>query len=305
MNVKRVLMAAVASALMAAPAGAATLSVCIAEENAPLSHLVKNTPAGLDVRLARAIAEEAGRDLKLVPFESKYEQESSLSHEVNALLSSGVCDLASGFVLLKPELGPASRPTARVPDHPGASRRPLRPWVPLGTLVGSQAYHTVAMGVVVRGTPTARPVNSLADLGGLRVGAAAGTMAGTALTLYRNGLLRPGIVSLSRGQEVLDLLEAGSLDATLVVIDRFDAWRLAHPTNSLRREAYLHPLRINIGFVALADATEVLAAADRVIARALASGELKRWSEEAGATWIAPGVPNVGAPVGLAELLRE
>jgi tRNA/tmRNA/rRNA uracil-C5-methylase (TrmA/RlmC/RlmD family) len=36
-----------------------------------------------------------------------------------------------------------------VPDYPGAKRRPQRPWVPLGTLVGSRPYHTMAMGLVV------------------------------------------------------------------------------------------------------------------------------------------------------------
>jgi ABC-type amino acid transport substrate-binding protein len=301
------LSAALAATLLASSVAlAAPLTVCMAEENPPLSYLAQGTPRGLDVRLAQAVAAELGRELKLVLFESKYEQESSLSHEVNALLSSGVCELASGFVLLKPELGAPSRPTARVPEHPGAPRPPLRPWVPLGSLAGSLAYHAVAMGVVLRDQALpGQPVTSLAGLAGTRIGAITGTMAGTVLSLYRNGLLRPDIVSLSRGQDALQLLESGSLDATLVVIDRFDAWRLAHPASTLRREPYQHPLRINIGFVARADAPEALAAADKVIARALAKGDLQRWSQESGVTWIGPAAPNVGAPVGLADLLRE
>ena len=291
-----------------AAAQTATLKVCISEDNAPLSLMAKGAASiqsmqGLDVRVAQAIAADLGRELKLVPFETKYEQETSLAHEVNALLSSGVCELASGYVLLKSELGAPTRPTARVPDHPGAPRPPLRKWIPLGPLAGSQAYHSAALGVVVR--EPGKAVASLADLSGMKVGAVVGTMEGTVLSMYRSGLLRPHIVSVSRGKEVLDMLENGSLDASLVPIDRFDAWRAKNPKHLLRRESYVHPLRINIGFVARADANEVLAAADKVITAARASGELQRWTTEAGATWTEPSTPNVGAPMGFADLTRE
>jgi ABC-type amino acid transport substrate-binding protein len=284
------------------------LKVCTSEDNAPLSMMVKGAASvqgmqGLDVRVALAIAADLGRELKLVPFETKYEQETSLAHEVNALLSSGACDLASGYVLLKSELGPPTRPTARVPDHPGAPRPPLRQWIPLGALAGSQAYHSAALGVVVR--EPGKPVARLSDLSGRKVGAVVGTMEGTVLSMYRSGLLRPDIVSVSRGKEVLDLLESGSLDASLVPIDRFDAWRAKNPKHQLRRESYVHPLRINIGFVARADAPDVLAAADKVINAARASGELQRWTTEFGATWTEPSSPNIGQPMGFADLTRE
>ena len=123
--------------------------------------------------------------------------------------------------------------------------------------------------------------------------------------MFRSGRLRPQTVSLSRTDDALALLEAGRFDATLVTLDRLDAWRLAHPATALQRTAYLHPFRINIGLVARDDAPQVLAAADRVIERALASGELARWTAEAGATWVAPAEPSVAAAVGLADLVRE
>ena len=284
------------------------LKVCLSEDNAPLSFASKAPGStqgmqGLDVRLAQTIAAELGRELKLVPFETKYEQETSLAHEVNALLSSGVCELASGYMLLRSELGPPTRPTARVPDHPGAPRPPLRKWIPLGSLVGSQAYHSAALGVVVR--QPGKTVARLSDLSGMKVGAVVGTMEGSVLSLYRSGLLRPHLVSVSRGKEVLDMLEVGSLDASLVPIDRFDAWRAKNPNHHLRRESYVHPLRLNIGFVARADAPEVLAAADKIINAARASGELQRWTLATGATWIEPSAPNVGEAVGFADLTRE
>ena len=113
------------------------------------------------------------------------------------------------------------------------------------------------------------------------------------------------MVSLSQNQNVFEELEAGRLDATLVPIDRLDAWRLAHPETTLRRAAYVHPLRINIGFVARSEARDLLSAADRVIAAALANGELERWSAQTGTTWIAPAEPQVSASVGLADLMGE
>ncbi len=279
------------------------LSVCMAENNPPLSYTVGSELRGLDVRVAQAIADELGRPLKLVPFESKFEGESTLSHEVNALLSSGVCELASGFPLLASELGPPTRPTSRVPDHPGAKRRPLRPWVPLGTLAPSRAYHAVALGLLVR--EAARESATLAQPGDARIGVVAGTMAGTAVSLYRNARLRPQIVGLSRNEDALEALEAGRIDATLAPLDRYDAWRLAHPASTLRRTAYVHPLRINIGLVARDDAPGVRAAADRVIERAHGSGELERWSAATGTTWIAPVDPLVGRAIGLPDLLAE
>jgi ABC-type amino acid transport substrate-binding protein len=284
-------------------AAAQALTVCMAEDNPPLSYRAQDQDRGLDVRVAQAVAEELGRPLKVVFFESKYEHESTLSHEVNALLSSGVCDMASGFALIASDLGPPSRPTARVPDYPGAKRPPQRPWVPLGTLVPSRPYHAMAMGLVVR--DPARAGATLADPGDAKIGAVSGTLAGTVVQMYRNGKLRPQVVSLAQNQDALEQLEAGRIDATLVALDRLDAWRLAHPGSALRRAAYTHPLRINMGFVARSDAPLVIAAADRVIERALASGDLKRWSEENGSTWVEPAEPRVSVAIGLADLLRE
>ena len=284
-------------------ASAQPVTVCMAEENAPLSYLVKGEMRGLDVRVAQALAGELKRELRIVPFESKFEGETTLSQQVNALLSSGVCDIASGFALMAGDLGPPGRATARVPDHPGAKRLPQRAWVPLGTLVPSRAYHTMAMGLVVR--EEQRAGATLADAGDARIGIVSGTLSGTAVSMFRNGRLRSQLVSLSRNEDPLEQLEAKRIDATLISLDRLDAWRLAHPETALRRTPYLHPLRINIGFVARSDAPDVLAAASRVIAQALASGDLARWSAESGSTWIAPADPQVSAPFNLADLLRE
>ncbi len=275
----------------------------MAAGNAPLSYRAAGEARGLEVALARAIAAELGRPLDVVFFESQYERETSLAQEVNALLSSGVCELASGYALFAPDLGVPGRPSARVPDHDGAKPRRERPFVPLGRLAAARAYYAMAMGVVTR--ERGMRVDSLADLQGLRIGAIAGTLAGSALLLYRDGALRQGLVTLSQREDLLAELEAGRFDATLTPLSKYDAYRLAHPGTQLARAAFVHPLRINLGFVGLESAPAVLAAASRTIERVLAAGDLARWAEAAGVTWVGPEAPDVQAPFSIGSLRTE
>ena len=272
-------------------AAAEPLAICMADGNAPLSYRKGGAPRGLDVALAQAIAGEAGRPLRVVFFESAYDREATLAHEVNALLSSGVCELATGYALFASDLGAPGRPTARTPGYDGAKPPRQRPFVPLGRLAATRAYQAVAMGVVTR-EPGNR-VETLVDLQGLRVGAISGTMAGSALVLYRNGLLTKGLVTLSQREDLLGALEAGRFDATLTPLNRYDAYVLAHPGTRLARAAFVHPLRINLGVVGLESDPAPLAAADRAIERALADGALARWAEAAGASWVRPVPPDV------------
>jgi cytochrome c553 len=278
------------------------LRLCAAENNPPLSQKAQRSARGLDIALGAAVARDMGRPLRVVFFESEYEADKSLAHEVNALLSSEVCELASAFPLFASDLGPPSRPSARTPDYDGAPPRRLRPFVALRPLAASKPYYAMAMGVVTRDPALA--VDSLADLQKLKVGAVTGTLAGSALMLYRNGLLQPSIVTLSQRENVFDALLAGRFDATLVSLGVYDGYRLAHPEARLFRAKFLHPLRINLGFVALEEQPS-LAAASRVIARSLASGDLERWAEAAGATWIAPQPPDVNPPFNLFSLRAD
>ena len=113
------------------------LAVCMSEDNAPLSMARKGKLSGFDVAMAEAVAQELGRPLKLVPFESELESDANFAIEVNALLSAGVCDLVSGFPLLSADLAKPVRTSAKTPDFPGAKRPPERPLIPLGKLVAT------------------------------------------------------------------------------------------------------------------------------------------------------------------------
>jgi len=298
------LAALVAVALVWGRSAVATpLKVCMAEDNPPLSYRANGVPRGLDLRIARVVADELKRPLQVVQFESEFEADKSLTHEVNALLASGACDFASGFPLQASDLGAPSRPTARVPDYPGAGPRSSRPWVRLGTLVASHAYHAIGMVLVVR--DPARASMTLAAPGDARIGVVAGTVTGTVVTLLHRGKLRAQTVELPQDQDALALLESGRFDATLVNLDRYDAWRLKHPSSPLLRATYVHPLRINIGLVFRDSDGELLAAANQVIDRAITAGDLQRWATEEGSSWLQPQEPQISGPIGLAQLLQE
>ena len=279
------------------------LTVCTAEGNAPLSHRQKGEPRGLDIEVAKAIAAELGRGIRWLFYDSEYDRDRTLAQEVNALLSSGACDLASGYALFASDLGAPGRASARTPDYDGAKPRRQRPFITLQNLAATRPYYAVAMGVITR--DPALKVETLADLQNVKVGAVSGTMAGSALMLYRNGALQASMVTLSQRENALEALEAGRIEATLVTLGSYDAYRLRNPQTRLARANYVHPFRVNLGFVGLERETELLAAANQVIERALAGGQLERWAQAAGATWIAPRPPEVISGFGVQDLRAE
>ena len=281
----------------------APLTVCAADNNAPLSYRQKGEPRGLDIEVGKAIAKELGRDVRWLFYESEYDRDRTLAQEVNALLSSGACELASGYALFASDLGAPARPNARTPDYEGARPRRQRPFILLQKLAATRPYYAVAMGVITR--DPAMKVDRLTDLQNVKLGAVSGTMPASALMLYRNGLLTPGLVTLSQRENLLEALEAGRFEAALATLGSYDAYRLRNPETRLTRASYVHPLRVNLGFVALETNIEILTGANRIIERSLADGELGRWAQAAGATWIAPRPPDVVSGFGVQDLRAE
>lgn len=304
MNVRGAVAALLAVVAFAASAQSVPLTVCIAEGNEPLSYLHQGRPKGLDVRIAQAIAAEMGRELRIVAFETEFERESTLAREVNALLSANVCELASGFPLLKEDLG-APTGSARTPDHPGAKRRRERPFIALQQLAASAPYQGMALVVVLR-RDAARNVQRLSDLKGLRIGNVAGTLSSGLLLMYRHGLLKADLVSMpQRGESVFQLMQAAKLDAGLVAAGLYDAWKLEHPDSTFVLTEYRRPLGINLGFVAVPHGADALRAATRVIERAMGNGELAKWAAEEGVSWMKPTAPAVSRAPSLIELAQD
>lgn len=294
---------------MAAQAQPTPLTVCVAADNPPLSHLVAGQARGLDVRIAQAAADALGRPLKLVPFETSFEKESSLAREVAALLAGGICEAASAFPLLRADLSPAADDRARTPDYPGAKRKRERPFITLQPLAASRAYLGAALGVVQpAGAP---PLDRLGDLGERRLGVVSGTLGGAVAVGWKNGALRQRLVSLGQKEHPLDELAgaqpgaARRFDAVLVPLALFDGWLVEHPGASLAAAGWRKSIGVNLGFATLASDTTVRPALDAVISRGLADGSLLRWAGEAGVTWSPPVPPDVGRGPSLLELMAD
>jgi hypothetical protein len=138
---------------------------------------------GLDAARLRAII-RAGRGLEIV-LRVGYDRDRTLAHEVSAPCRPA-CATRDRLRALRVRPGRAEPTGVRPTD--GAKPR-LATVFPLGRLAATRAYQAMAMGVVAR--PRAAG-GTLADTQGVRVGAVAGTMAGSALVLYRNGSCRRG-----------------------------------------------------------------------------------------------------------------
>ncbi len=280
------------------------LRVCMSEDSPPQSQVHKGKASGFDARLAQAVADASGRPLKIVPFETEFEKESTLSQEVNALLSSGQCDLVSGFPLLRSDLGAASRPSARVPDHPGAKRKRERPFIPLGELVASAPYQASTLAVV---QPPHQPgVDTLMDLKDRKTGAITGTLAGTLISMYRQGALRGQMVTLSQRENAWTALETGRIDSLLLPTSSYDAYRLAHADTPLVLASMRRPIGLNLGFVALASAPPaLLEVTNQVIAQSLADGRMQQWARQEGLSWAPPAQPAISDGPTLQSLMAD
>jgi ABC-type amino acid transport substrate-binding protein len=280
----------------------APLKVCISEDNPPYSVVRRGgAVSGFDAALALAMSKALGRELKFVPFEPEVEKDAVLSHEANALLSAGLCDLVSGFPLFQSDLGPPTREKFRPPDYPGAPRKPVRPFVTLGTLVASAPYQGMALAFVQRSdTPS---IVKMTDVVGRKIGAVAGTLEGSVISMYGKGQLLPSMVSLSQRDDVWAALESGSIDTHLTPTTALDTYLVKKPDSKLRASELKIPLGVNMGFVALADRKELLEAVNRFIAEAQTNGELQRLARASGMTWQAPAVPAVSQGLSLPTLL--
>jgi ABC-type amino acid transport substrate-binding protein len=289
--------AALAQSRSDAPS-APPLSVCMGEDNAPLSMARKGQLSGFDVAMAQAVAQELGRPLRLVPFESELESDANVAIEVNALLSAGVCDLVSGFPLLSGDLGAPQRASAKTPDYPGAKRPPERPLIPLGQMMASAPYQGMALQMVWR--QQAQAVPTLGDVKGQTIGAVAGTLGGTLVATYRGGALVPQMVSLARNEDPWAALESGRVDAMLVPTTAWDVYRQRHADALTLRAGEPMSLGVNLGWVARADSGPLLAAVNCVVAR---EDDLQRWAQTATLQRLKPTQPAVVSSLTLTALL--
>jgi ABC-type amino acid transport substrate-binding protein len=287
---------ALLASVVGAPAkteAASALTVCLDGNLPPWSADNGATGSGFDVAVAQAVAQALGRSLAVQWFASKLDEDASTTLAVNALLSDGKCELVGGYPLLRDALGKPGVTTARLPGFAGATPADRGRRVPLGTLVPSRPYHRAVL-VILLGSGETKPVKSLADLEGMRLGVEEGTLADAILMTYADGKLVDRITHLVPGRsQLLAELERGAFDATLVELRRFDAWRAEHPNTRIHLSGYQYPIGFNIGFVGLSTEAPLINAVNQAIVKLSASNQLAALAKASGVTYAAPRGPDV------------
>ena len=295
--------AAIVVATMAAmtPARAADepLKVCLDENLPPLSaHHGGKPDSGFDVALAQALADRLGRPLLIQWFESKLDEDSSPALEANALLSNGRCSLVGSYMLTRDSLAVPGIKTAKLPGFEGATRPDRSRRVPLGVLTPSRPYVysplTVVLGPKAVETTPDRRITGIGDLAGLHIGIESGTLADAILMTFDRGRLIDDITHLVPGrQDLLGSLERGDVEATLLDLRRFDAYRAVHPDTRLAASGYYYPIGANRGYVGLASDAGLLDAVDKALSGLQAEGTLARLGQAAGLTYLPPREPAI------------
>ena len=283
-------------ALSAMPAAADdTLKICLDKDLPPLSLHHRNKPdSGFDVALAQAVAAKLRRPLHIQWFESKLDEDSSPALEANALLSDGRCSLVGSYALTRDSLVVPGIKTAKLPDFEGAIGPDHRRRVPLGVLAPSQPYIYSALTVILGPKARDRHISGIGDLAGLHLGIESGTLADAILMTFDNGRLIDDITHLVPGRnDLLGTLDRGEIDATLLDLRRFDAYRAAHPDTHLAGSGYFYPIGANRGYVGLSSDTALLEAVNQALADLQAAGTLADLAQKVGLTYLAPREPII------------
>jgi ABC-type amino acid transport substrate-binding protein len=303
-----------ASAAIPAAAAGEVLKVCLDEDLPPLSAHHRGAPdSGFDVELAGAIAAQLDRPLKIQWFESKLDEDSSPALEANALLSDGRCSLVGSYALTKDSLVVPGVKTAKLPDFAGATRDDRRRRVPLGVLAPSQPYLysplTIVLGpkALAKAPEKARDsrITGVGDLAGLRIGIESGTLADAILMSFDKGRLIDDITHLVPGRDdLLGALDRGDLDATLLDLRRFDAYRAAHADAKIAGSGYFYPIGVNRGYVGLASDEALLIAVNKALSDLQAAGTIAKLGQAAGLTYLPPREPAILGDVWLKILQK-
>jgi ABC-type amino acid transport substrate-binding protein len=284
---------------MMAAAADDVLRVCLDEDLPPLSaHRRGAADRGFDVALAQAVAELLGRPLTIQWFESKLDEDSSPALEANALLSDGRCSLVGSYALTKDSLVVPGVKTAKLPGFEGGTGADRRRRVPLGVLAPSQPYIysplTVVLGPKAIEKVRDRSIAGVGDLAGLRIGIESGTLGDAILMTFDKGRLIDDITHLVPGRDdLLGALDRGDLDATLLDLRRFDAYRAAHPDTKLAGSRYYYPIGANRGYVGLASDPDLLAAVNKALSDLQAAGTVAALGQAAGLTYLPPREPAI------------
>jgi ABC-type amino acid transport substrate-binding protein len=283
-----------------------TLRVCLNEKIPPYSFHQDKEAGGFDLAVAEGVAKRLGRALAVQWFETGIDTDNSLTLQANALLSDGHCQLVGGYPLFRVALGRPGAETARLPGFEGAKPGDRRRRVGLGELVPSKAYHRAPITVILSGSVADKSISSLADLAGLRLGVNQLTLTDALLMRYGGGKYVDHVTHFIPGRsDLFPRMESGDIDATLIELSQFDAYRDKHPDTKLKASGYFHKIGFNMGYVGLATDRPLIEAVDAAIADIIAKGELPVMAKSAGMTYVPPTEPDVLEEIPIVDFFKD
>ena len=276
------------------------LGVCVQSEDPPLSS--RASGGGFDVALSRLVAERLGQPLAIQWFVTRRDPDADPPVEADALLSDGRCELVAGYALLADALGHPRRETGNLPPFEGRKPEDRRRAVKLGDLAATHSYRRDALTVVLAPGRAERRVQRLADIGDLRVGVEIHSLADLIAMQYEQGRLADQVVHFPDSAALFAALQSGGLDAALVDLHAFDAWRRAHPDTRITGSGYLHSIGFNLGFVGLGTNAALIARVDAILAALTTDGTIAKLAQASGVTYLAPRPPDIAPAITLAAI---
>jgi ABC-type amino acid transport substrate-binding protein len=313
MRIRLVLLVAVVAAAAWRAEAAGTLTVCLEGDTRPFSYHEGKTAHGFDVAVAEAVAKRLGRDLKIQWFEigkSPDEDEPDPARAQNAMLHIGKCQLLGGFPLIANDLTPAED-KSKLPDFAGETRDQRKEWVPIGKLIASKPYHYYPFTVLLGPKAAGHKIASLADLQGLRIASEDGTLADAMLMWFGHREYMRQIThytpakSIEHGGGLLEHLDQGDFDATLVALRRYDAYRAEHPGTKIVPTGYYYRIGFNVGFVAREGDEALIRQVDGALGALLSENKLPAMAKAEGMTYVAPRGPAVVRGVTMGDLSAD
>jgi hypothetical protein len=271
----------------------APLAICMQQNDPPLSLRAGEQPSGFDLTLSGIIAQRLGRDLRVQWFVSRDDPDANLAKDANALLSDGRCQLLAEYPLTEDTLERPHSPSAKLPPFDGAKPDDRRRWVKIGELAATRPYRLDALTVVLSARDAGRQVRILGDLDGLKIGVQIATLADAIAMQYDDGRLSQHVVHVPDARELFGRLQNNELDAALVDLRAFDAWRLRHGSSGLTLSSYRHSVGFNMGFVGLASDKALIEQVDATLADLQAHDAVAPLAVAAGLTFVAPRTPAV------------
>jgi len=303
--------AALTLGLGLAQARAENLTVCLEENTPPFSWKEKNETGGFDLALSRVVAERLGRTLAVQWYEVPETPENdkpSPSRGKNALLSAGKCDLVAGFPLSAPLLA-KEVDTSRFIEFEGMTKADRGKVVTLDQMAPTRSYHFLPFTVLLAPKNAGRTVKDLDDLAGLVIGSQDGTLADAILMMHSHRRLMrqtmhftPG-KGLEQGGGLLDRVDHNDVDATLVELNKYDAYKMEHPDTKIGLTGYFYSIGFNVAFVGLKKDQALLDHVSAILNDMLAKNELAPIAAKEHLTWIAPREPEIRERVSLGDLL--